>query len=86
MERFAGMTVTWREILPDFLVILIPALAGVLLLVQGFSLAVLALVVALLILGFFGTAFVRGQLACRSCSQREIGCPAEQLFAKRGEE
>jgi hypothetical protein len=23
---------------------------------------------------------VRGQLACRYCKQREIGCPAAQLF------
>jgi hypothetical protein len=23
---------------------------------------------------------VRGQLACRYCKQRIIGCPAEQLF------
>jgi hypothetical protein len=23
---------------------------------------------------------MRGQLACRYCKQREIGCPAAQLF------
>jgi hypothetical protein len=26
---------------------------------------------------------VRGQLACRYCKQREIGCPAAQLFNKQ---
>jgi hypothetical protein len=25
---------------------------------------------------------VRGQLACKYCKQRELGCPAEQLFSK----
>ena len=49
-------------------------------LVGASILAVLVLVAVLLILGFPGTAFVRGQLACRFCRQRELGCPAEQLF------
>jgi hypothetical protein len=50
------------------------------LLIQEFTWIVLSLIIALFLLGFFGNALVRGQLACRYCKQREIGCPAEQVF------
>ena len=79
-ERFNQMKITWKDIVPDFLVFIIPVLAGILLLIQKFSLTILILIIALFILGFFGNALVRGKLACRYCNQREIGCPAEQLF------
>lgn len=81
-EKFSSMTLSWKDILPDFLVFFIPVIAGIVLLVQGFSWTLLVLVIALLVLGFAGNAFVRGQLACRFCKQREIGCPAEKLFNK----
>ncbi len=71
------------DILPDFLMFIVPVLAGVLLLVQQFSWITLSLIIALIFLGFFGNALVRGQLACRHCKQREAGCPAEQLFNKK---
>lgn len=79
-EKFRQMKITWKDILPDFLVFIIPVLAGVFLLIQEFSVPVLLLVITLLLLGFLGNALVRGQLACRYCRQREIGCPAERLF------
>ena len=81
-EQFNRMKITWKDIIPDFLVIFIPVLAGILLLVQEFTLTMLILIIALFILGFLGNALVRGQLACRHCKQRGIGCPAEQLFNK----
>lgn len=81
-ERFNQKKITWKDIVPDFLVFIIPVLAGIMLLIQEFTLTVLTLIVALFILGFFGNALVRGQLACRYCKQKEIGCPAEQLFNK----
>lgn len=74
------MTITWKDIVPDFLVFMIPVLAGILLLIQEFTWTVLILIIALLLLGFLGNALVRGQLACRYCKQRETGCPAAQLF------
>jgi hypothetical protein len=83
--RFTRMTLTWKDIVPDFLAFMVPVLAGVLLLVQGFSWTILILIIALLLLGFAGNALVRGKLACRYCRQREIGCPAEKLFKKPGE-
>jgi hypothetical protein len=81
-EKFSRIQLTWKDVVPDFLTFMIPVLAGILLLVLAFSWTILILVIALLLLGFAGNAFVRGNLACRYCKQREIGCPAEQLFGK----
>jgi len=79
-EQFIQKKITWKDIVPDFLVFIVPILAGVLLLIQEFTWIILVLVIALVLLGFLGNALVRGQLACRYCKQREIGCPASQLF------
>jgi hypothetical protein len=40
------------------------------------------LVIMLVLLSTIGNSFVRGSLACRYCKQRDLGCPAEQLFNK----
>ena len=79
------MTITWKDIAPDFLLFIIPVLAGIMLLIQGFTWTILSLVIALLLLGFAGNALMREQLACRYCKQREIGCPATQLFNRSGQ-
>ncbi len=81
-EKFSRMKITWNDIVPDFLVFIVPVLAGIYLLIREFTWTVLFLVLALLVLGFIGNALVRGYLACRYCRQREIGCPAEQVFRK----
>ncbi len=82
-EDFCRMQLTWKDLIPDFLVVLVPVIAGIFLLVTAFSFLVLVLIIALLVLGFPCIGFVRGQLACKYCRQREIGCPAEQLFSKK---
>jgi len=79
-EQFSYIKITWKDIVPDFLVFIVPMLAGIVLLLREFTWTVLMLVIALFLLGFLGNALVRGQLACRYCKQREIGCPAAQLF------
>ncbi|MDD1680884.1 MAG: hypothetical protein LUQ35_04680 [Methanoregula sp.] len=83
-EKFPMMTLTWKDMVPDFLVFIIPVLAGILLLVREFSWTILVLIIALFLLGFMGNAFVRTQLACRYCRQKEIGCPAAELFNQPG--
>jgi hypothetical protein len=85
IEQFSRMKITWKDIVPDFLVFIIPVLAGILLLLREFTWTVLLLIITLLLLGFMGNALVRGHLACRYCKQREIGCPAVQLFEKTRE-
>ena len=64
------------------MVTLIPLAAGIAMLIQDFSWLVLFLIVTLIFLGSVGAGFVRGQLACKYCKQRELGCPAERLFGK----
>ena len=59
---------------------LIPIIVGVILLVIDFSWLILSMVLLLLFLSSVGNGLIRGSLACKYCKQREIGCPAEQLF------
>ncbi|MBN1166860.1 MAG: hypothetical protein JXA44_06980 [Methanospirillaceae archaeon] len=79
-ERFSQKKCSGADIVPDLLVFLIPLLAGLLYLAINLSWIIVLLVLTLFILGFLGNALVRGNVACRHCRQREIGCPAEQLF------
>jgi len=81
-EQFKKQTITWKNIVPDFLVFIIPLLVGIALLIHDFSWILLVLIIILFFLGFMGNAVVRSQLACRYCRQREIGCPAQRLFER----
>jgi hypothetical protein len=82
-EKFAEREIGWTDVLPDFLVSTVPLLAGIILLVIRFDALLLAEVMALALLAFPATGFIRKAWACRFCRQREAGCPAEQLFARR---
>lgn len=81
-KTFTQRQITWKDIIPDFLVSIIPLLVGIVLLVINFNFLILLLVILLVILTSAGNAFIRGSLACKYCKQREIGCPAEKLFKK----
>lgn len=80
VERFNQKQISWKSMLPDFLVFFIPLLIGIILLIRDFSWTLIILLIILFLLAFPGNALVRGQLACRYCKQRKAGCPAEQLF------
>jgi hypothetical protein len=80
-KRFLEKKITWKDLVPDFLVSLIPFILGIYLLIVRFNLLMLALLAILLLLTTVGNGFVRGSIACKFCKQREIGCPAEKLFA-----
>jgi hypothetical protein len=82
-EKFIEKQISWIDIIPDFLVSIIPLIIGIALLIINFNWLVLLLVVLLLLLAFPLNGFIRGSLACKYCKQRELGCPAEQLFNKR---
>ena len=77
---FARMNITWTTLIPDVLIMLLPLFGGIILLVRSFSWLVALGMVLLVALSLGGNAFVRGQIACKYCKQREIGCPAEKLF------
>ena len=82
-RKFTDRKITWFDVLPDFLVTLIPVFAGIFLLLGSFDLSVLAAIIMLFAITFVGNAFVRGSLACKFCKQRELGCPAAELFSKK---
>lgn len=81
-EKFGTTNITWRDLIPDFLVFLIPLVLGIIILVMGFTWLLLVLLVALTALSTVGNAVIRGSFACKYCKQRLNGCPAEQLFNK----
>lgn len=82
-KKFTEMKITWLEIVPDLLVAIVPIVAGIWLLVAKFDWLLLAVIVVLFLLMSIGNAWVRGSLACKYCKQRQLGCPAEQLFKKK---
>lgn len=84
-KRFADRDISMVHMIPDFLVVILPLLGGVMLLLLDFSILVLSLMVVLIILFFGGTAFIRGTFACKYCKQKDIGCPADAIFNKKKE-
>jgi len=80
---FIDRKITWKDVLPDFFVSIIPLVGGIILLLMTFSWLILILMVVILLLTTVGNSVVRGALACRYCKQREIGCPAHKLFEKK---
>jgi len=81
-EWFNRRTIGWRDMLPDLMVSVFPLLGGVILLIRDFSWVILRLMLVLVLLSTAGNGVVRGSLACKHCRQRELGCPAEQLFSR----
>ena len=81
-SKFCQNTITWKYMIPDFLVSLIPFVTGIVLMIIKFDYLLLIAVVTLLIMTTAGNGFIRGKLTCKFCKQRELGCPADRLFNK----
>ena len=81
-ERFIEKEIAWKDLIPDFLVLIFPLIGGIIILISDFNWLILVLMVILVILSMGGNAVIRGSLACKYCKQKELGCPAEQLFNK----
>ena len=81
-KEFCKAEMTWKDILPDFLVSIIPLIAGIVLLIIKFDSILLLLLILLTAFTFSGNAFVRQNLACKHCKQKKLGCPAQKLFEK----
>jgi len=79
-ERFSCRTFGLKDLIPDILVFLIPAIVAIVLLILEFHWIVLMSFLLLIFLNFAGNAYIRGQFACKNCKQRELGCPAEAFF------
>jgi len=81
-KKFLEKKVTWKELIPDLLVSLVPFVIGICIIFKGFNWSILILLMILLLLTTFGNGFVRSNFACKYCKQKELGCPAERLFSK----
>jgi hypothetical protein len=81
-SRFCNMGLTWKDLIPEMLVSLVPVIAGVILMIVHFNPLLLVAVAIILVLMTAGNALVRRNIACKYCKQRELGCPAEKLFDK----
>ena len=81
--RFLKTQINFWDLIPDFLVGLAPVFAGIVLLILDFTWCLVGLTVFLFILSFFGNALLRGNLACKFCKQRELGCPAAEFFSQK---
>jgi len=82
-KKFLSCSITWKDMIPDFLVSLAPVVVGIVLMIISFKWTLLMLVVLLFLLTSAGNGLVRGSIACKHCKQRELGCPAEKLFNKK---
>jgi hypothetical protein len=82
ISNFCSLRMTWKDMIPDLLVTLIPVAVGIFLLISNFDVVILIAILLLIILTTAGNGFIRGHLTCRFCKQKELGCPAEELFNK----
>lgn len=81
-KKFIEREISWKDLIPDFLILIFPLVGGVIVLIKDFSWLILSMMVILVILSMAGNALIRGSLACKYCKQKELGCPAERLFNK----
>jgi hypothetical protein len=83
IEKFAANdNMTWKDLIPDMLVAIIPVIIGIVRLIMDFNWLLLSLVILLVLFVSKGNELVRGSLACKYCKQREINCPADKMFNK----
>lgn len=82
ISKFCNLKMTWRDMIPDLLVALIPITVGIFLLVFNFDVVILIAILLLIVLTTSGNGFIRRHLTCKFCKQRDLGCPAERLFNK----
>lgn len=82
VSRFCASETSWKDLIPDMLVVLIPLIVGIILLIHDLHWLVLIGIFVIILLTTFGNSYVRGSLTCKYCKQRMLGCPAEKLFEK----
>jgi hypothetical protein len=81
-RRFLTKSISWKELMPDMLIVTFPLVGGTALLIRTFSWDTVIALAVLLILSFGGNYLIRSRIACGRCKQCELGCPAEQFFGK----
>jgi len=79
-NKFCQKQMTWKDMIPDLLLSLIPMVLGIIFLIMDFNWLLLSSVAAIFLLSSVGNGFIRGSFACKYCKQQELGCPADRLF------
>ncbi len=82
-SRFCNLQMTWKNMIPDILIFIIPVIAGLVLLIIHFNVIILFAILLLILLITAGNGYIRGTLVCKFCRQRDLGCPADRLFNKQ---
>lgn len=85
ISRFCAKEMNWKDLIPDLLVSLIPVVTGIVLIIIHFNGLILLAIIAIIILITIGNSFIRGILTCHYCKQKELGCPANELFNKKSQ-
>ncbi len=83
ISKFCENEFTFKDMIPDMLITLIPLIIAIILLIIEFNLLLLLAILLLILLTTIGNAYVRGSLTCKYCKQKELGCPADSLFTKK---
>ncbi|GAB4308421.1 MAG: hypothetical protein Kow0019_04890 [Methanobacteriaceae archaeon] len=78
--KFSKRKLSWKDMIPDMMVFILPVIAGIIQILFQFSWNILLMMVILLVLSMAGNAMIRVFLTCDKCVQRQLGCPAEELF------
>ncbi len=84
-REFSNRQICFKDILPQMFISIIPVVSGIYLLIKDFNWLVVALTVWPFVVMFAGNPVIYGKLACRSCRQGELGCPAQEFFKKKQE-
>jgi len=82
ISKFCANEMSWKDMIPDLLVSLVPFITGIVLMIIKFDYIILIALILLMLLSTIGNGFIRGTLTCRYCKQKELGCPADKLFNK----
>ena len=80
--KFCSKAMSWKDMIPDLLISLIPLVTGIVLMIMKFNIILLFVLLILIILTTTGNGYIRGKKTCNYCKQRELGCPADKLFNK----
>lgn len=81
-QAFLDKAIGLKELIPDFLVFLVPVVAGIVHLFIRFSFIRLGLIVIIVLLALPLSGYMRTCYLCANCKQRELGCPASEYFSK----
>jgi hypothetical protein len=81
-SKFCDKKMSWKDVIPDLLISLVPLIIAIILMIFKFEFILLIAVIIFMLLTTIGNGFIRGKLTCRYCKQRELGCPADELFNK----